>query len=110
MKRSLERIIRWYGCQVVLEGPDLQKTVRAFLRPVTSRSLHNLRRDVDELGTVPGGQYLFIGPADCGLEQAELVLCGGKRYAPRRVERLLLGEEAVCVWALLIGEGGEDPG
>ena len=110
MKRSFERIIRFYGCQVTLEGPKGTKTLRAFLRPVTSRSLHNLRREMDELGMVPGGQYVFIGPADCGLEEAELVLSAGKRYAPRRVERLLIGEEAVCVWGLLAGEGGEDPG
>lgn len=110
MRRDLARILRYYGCDVTVLLPDGERTVRAFLRPVTSRSLQNLRHSFDELGQIPGGQYVFIGPAGCGLEQAEAVVSQGVRYAPCRAENLLLGDETVCVWGLLTRGGDEDGG
>lgn len=111
MKRTIERIMRRYGAQVTLHFADgAEQTVRAFLRPVTSKSLQNMRRDFDELGQIPGGQYLFIGPADCSLAQADWVGCGGVRYLPRRAETLLLGDEVCYIWGLLTGGGEEDGG
>ena len=102
--------MRYYGCDVTLEWDGGQETVRAFLRPVASKSLQNLRHDYDELGRIPGGLYVFIGPAGCTLGKAEAAVSGGVRYEPRRAETLWIGDQACCIWGLLTRGGDEDAG
>lgn len=110
MKRTLDALLKHYGNRTTLIFSDRETTLRAFLRPVTTKSLQSLRHEMDELGQIPGGQYLFLGPPDCGLAGAEMVVCGGVRYLPRRVETLLLGDEPCCVWGYLTRGGDEDGG
>ena len=110
MRKTIGRLLRLYGADAVLKGPDGEKTIRAVVRPVPSKSLEHSRIRFDELGVLPGGLYLFLGPADCGLREAESLEFQGETYLPRRAETLLLGEKPCYVWGLLTTGGAADGG
>lgn len=99
----------YYGVPVtLLAGDGTAISTRAFVRPVTAKSTQNLRRAVDELGELPAGTYLYLGPPEHDLPAAARVACGGVRYIPRRSELLMCGTQAVCRWGLLEREGEAD--
>jgi hypothetical protein len=109
MKRTIERIIRFYGVPAALVAADGTETaVRAFIRPVTSKAKENLLRAVDELGELPVGRYLYLGPPEHDVLSAARVVSNGTRFVPRRSETVLCGTEAVCCWGLLEREGEID--
>ena len=110
MRNTIERLFRLYGAETVLTLPAGEKTVRAVVRPVPGKSLEHGRIRFDELGVLPGGLYLFLGPADCGLREAETVEFRGEIYLPRRAETLTLGERPCYVWGLLTKGGTADGG
>lgn len=108
MKRAILRLIARYGRAVTLHLPQGTQTMHAMLRPVTSKSIASMHREMDELGYLPHGMYLLLAPPNCPLEQAQWVECGGEMYLPRRVERLTLAEEEYYIWGLLTKEGTGD--
>jgi len=109
MKRTIERIIRAYGVPAVLvSGDGTETAVRAFIRPVTAKAKENLRRAVDELGELPVGRFLYLGPPEHDVLSAVRVVSGGTRFVPRRSETVRCGAEAVCCWGLLEREGEID--
>lgn len=110
MKQTILRILRYYGEPLLLERQGVLSPARAFLRPVTSKSWQAMRRALDELGEIPQGQYLFIGPADCQLETVEAILCREKRYLVKRAELLTIGGDVVCTWGLCQQGGPSDAG
>lgn len=109
MKRTIDRVIRYYGAPAILHYADgTAVCVRAFIRPVTARSAWNLHRALDDLGQLPVGMFLYLGPADRDILQAQWIACGEERFAPRRSEQILFGGEAVYCWGLLEKEGAAD--
>lgn len=108
MRGIILRLILRYGRRVTLNLPDGAVTLRAVLRPVTSKSVQSMRREMDELGTVPEGMYLLLAPPDCALAAAESVDCAGVSYLPRRVETITLGDGEYYIWGLLTRGGACD--
>ena len=109
MRQILAGIIRSFGSTVeAVKGGETAR-FRAFLQPVTSKSWQNMDRVIGPLGEIPRGQYLYIGPVEQDVLAADFLRCGGAAYLVRRADTLLLGDEPLYVWALLVRRGGEDP-
>lgn len=110
-ERLIRGLIERYGTEVTvysdgaLATTRASRVTRAFFRIVTSKSWQNMERMVTNAGEVPRGQYLYIGCADCPLQNTDMIMFDGRRFVVRRSERIFLGAEAVFVWALCV-EGG----
>lgn len=109
MRRMLGRILAQYGSEMTLYGTEGERRVRAFLQPVTAKGLDAARRTIQELGEIPEGRYVYIGPADAPLREDEHVEYRDERYRVCRAQTLVVADEALYVWALMMKEGGEDP-
>lgn len=108
MKRMITRVLKQYGVPAVLEHGEEKVLLRIFFQPSMSKSWDSMNPIVTPLGQLPGGQYLYIGPADQPISQADQVSVGGQDYIMRRVETYLDSEGPVYRWALCVRKGGED--
>lgn len=100
MKEIFNYVVGRYGVKVELVGEETSRTVTAFLQPVTSRDKRYYKDRVANAGIVPGMRYLYLGPADSGLEDTD-VICGGSTYAAVSTETIMAGGQALCCWAIL---------
>ncbi len=105
MKRTLSDLTARYG-RTVRRG---QAEFSAFLNPVTHTSRENLRRAGCDLGEVPAGVYVYIGPLEPMLEVDDTVTADGEDFLVRRAETLLLGGTALYRWGLLTKVGSPWP-
>ena len=109
MKNMIDRILRYYGSRMELKTADGTATVCAFLQPVSGK--RSIEQQLCDVGQLPQGSYLYIGPAEHPLFQDDSVLCGGFTYRVVRAEQLLVRDTAVYLWAVLKRIGGaEDAG
>ena len=109
MKREFAKMIRDYGSPVTIRFPAGDTAVKAFFQPVMARTWNTLQRNVRELGEAPQGQWLYLGPAEPDLAQAEGVQVDGADYRIRRTAMLMHRGQTLYCWAILTREGGEDP-
>ena len=109
MREIIERIIADYGSTVTAAENGGERSFRAFLQPVTSKSWQNMERVFGPLGEIPRGQYLYIGPAEQDISGADHLRCGGVDYIVRRAEPILVGDEALYLWGLCVRKGADDP-
>ncbi len=109
MRKTIERIIEHYGSSVSAVSGTQSREFRAFLQPVTSKSWQNMEKVFGPLGEIPRGQYLYLGPAQEDILEAEFLRCQGREYLVRRADTLLFGDEALYVWGLCVKKGGADP-
>lgn len=100
MKEVFDYVVGRYGMEVELAGEDGTRIVTAFLQPVTSRDKRYYKDRVTEAGIAPGMRYLYLGPVDSGLEQAD-IRCGDRIYAALSSETIMAGGEPLCCWAIL---------
>lgn len=105
MKKIIDRILRDYGTQLFLVRGESKTPVRAFLQPVTSKSWQNVQHIYQTQGRIPRGQYLYLGPAEADILQADHLELDGRRYEVRRADTILLGDQPLYVWGLCV-EGG----
>lgn len=109
MKTILERIIQKYGSRVVIHGATQTTDTRMFLQLVTSKSWQNMERMFPTGGEIPRGQFLFIAPEDCGVENGDSLSSNGRVFIVRRVDAVMLKDESVFLWGLCVEGGGVDP-
>lgn len=109
MREIIARIIRDYGSTVEAVQAERTTVFRAFLQLVTSKSWQNMDRVIGPLGEIPRGQYLYLGPVEQPVAEADFLRCGGKEFLVRRADTLLFGDEPIYIWGLLVQKGGEDP-
>lgn len=107
MRERIDKILAQYGSEMLLAQADGERTVRAFLQPVTASSREVVRKAVGHLGELPGGRWVYIGPADAPLREEDRIVLRGERFRVRQAELLVVAEEALYVWALLQKDGGE---
>lgn len=107
MEELIGRIISKYGTAMEVRKDGRWVAIRAFLQPVTTKAKQNMQKEVSPLGEIPGGQYVFIGPADAVAENDTLRLAGEK-YLVRRLDRVYYGDRAVYSWGLCSRKGEED--
>lgn len=86
--------------------PEGVSCLRAVFQPTTSLSWQNMRRQVMDLGELPMGQYLYLGPEDIKL--AQYLICGDKVFLPRRCDPIRLGNRLLCYWGLCVPAGEEE--
>lgn len=100
MKEVFDYVVGRYGVAVELVEQEKTRKVTAFLQPVTSMDKRYYKDRVTEAGVAPGMRYLYLGPADSSLEQAD-IRCGGRTYAAVSSETIMAGGEGLCCWAIL---------
>ena len=108
MRKLISKILRTYGVPAVLEHGDEYVELRIFFQPSMSKSWDSMNPIVGPLGQLPGGQYLYIGPAEQEISQGDQVTVGGNAYILRRVETYLDRNGPVYQWGLCVRKGGED--
>ena len=104
----ISRILQKYGVPAVLEHGGESVELRIFFQPSMSKSWDSMDPIVTPLGQLPGGQYLYIGPAEQEIAQGDQVSVGGNDYILRRVEAYLGPDGPMYRWALCVRKGGED--
>lgn len=109
MRERIDKILAQYGSEMLLARADGERTVRAFLQPVTEKSRETMRKTIGMLGEIPVGRFLYVGPAEPALPEDAEVRFRGESYRACRTETLVVADEALYVWGLLKKEGGDEP-
>ena len=108
MERYIKEILAQYGAILTVCHGETQTACRGFLRPVTGKYWQNMEHVLSDIGQVPRGQYVYLGPPEVPLVQGDRVILEGTAYLVRRGERILLGDRCLYYWGLCIQEGTED--
>lgn len=108
MKSTVEAILRQYGTDLRITSGEEQKTVRGFFRAVNSKSWQSMESEATLLGEISRGQYAYIGPADGGIREGDILSLGEKTYLFRRVELYYYGNQPVYQWGLCVEKGVND--
>ena len=64
MRRMIGKILRIYGVPAMVTHGEVVSQVKVFFQPSASKSWDSMNPIVGPLGQLPGGQYLYIGPAE----------------------------------------------
>lgn len=107
MKRFIDAIFRAWGSDVTLVMGSERVTVRAILEPVTSVRMQAMRRLIRDAGEIPQGEYLYLGPAQTQILQADYLLRDGEIFLPRRSERFFAKGKPLYIWGLALRAGEE---
>ena len=108
MKSTVEAILRQYGTDLLITSGEEQRTVRGFFRAVNSKSWQSMESEATLLGEISRGQYAYIGPADGGIREGDILSLGEKTYLFRRVEPYYYGNQPVYQWGLCVEKGVND--
>ena len=106
MREKIARILALYGSDVRIEKADGECAVRAFIQPVTAHGWDSIRKTVSDLGQVPVGRFVYIGPAEPSVREGDSIECEEKLYTVCRAETMVFAREDLYTWALLREVGG----
>lgn len=107
MRRMMDRALKRYGVAAVLEHDGKNIPLRIFFQPSMSKSWDSMNPIVTPLGQLPGGQYLYIGPAEQPISQGDVVQVSAGSYVIRRAETYLDRNGPVYQWALCVRKGSD---
>ena len=85
------------------DGTKLQE-MSAFISPLRYKNKMYLYGVNTEIGYNSQGHYLYIGPPDPDLTQAqdsEYISCMGEKYRIDRAEKVYKGEDVFYIWAII---------
>lgn len=108
MRRMISKILRCYGVPAVVTHGGTAAQVSIFFQPSKSKSWDSMNSIVGPLGQLPGGQYLYIGPAEQEISEGDQVEVDGNGYILRRCEAYRDSDGPVYWWGLCVRKGGED--
>ena len=108
MRHKIEKILRRYGTPILLRRAQGDSTLYGFWQHTGSLGWKNMQPVYSQLGEVPRGQYVYIGPAGQQVQTGETLEVGEKDYMLRRVEPVYYGEEIAYYWGMCVEKGGED--
>lgn len=108
MRRMISKILNYYGTPAVVKRGKTEAEVRVFFQPSASKSWVAMNPIMSPLGQIPGGQYLYIGPAEQEIAAGDRVDVGGNAYIFRRCEAYCDSDGPVYWWGLCVQKGGED--
>lgn len=80
------------------------KEMHAFISPLRYKNKMYLYGVNTEIGYNSQGHYLYIGPPDPDLTQAqdgEYISCMGEKYRIDRAEKVYKGEDVFYIWAII---------
>lgn len=104
MRRVIEELLQRFGVDALVKGIP----IRIFLQFSNSKSWDSMNPIITPVGQIPGGQYLYIGPADIAIASDDEVTVAGTDYIIRRSEVYQTNEGPIYRWALCALKGGED--
>ncbi len=104
MRRVIEDLLQRFGVDALVKGIP----TRIFLQFSNSKSWDSMNPIITPVGQIPGGQYLYIGPAEIAITADDEVTVAGTDYIIRRSEVYQTNEGPIYRWALCALKGGED--
>lgn len=107
MRGIMEMVLARWGTEMVLRQAGHETRLLGLIQHSRSKSLQNMRSSYSPLGQIPGGQYVYIGPAQPAAAAGDELILGGKTYILRRVERVWFRNAPVYCWGLCAEKGGE---
>ena len=108
MEEMVNGILTSYGSDLVLFHNGESHDVRAFFRPVQSKSWSYLEGEYSPLGEIPRGQYVYIGPAEPFAEVGDDIRINYTFYRVRRSEVIMGFYGPLYCWAMCVEKGGDD--
>ena len=81
--------------------------LQGLIQHSRSKSLQNMRGDYSPIGRIPGGQYVYIGPAQPAPAAGDELIFGETVYILRRVDRVWFRNVPIYTWGLCVEKGGE---
>ena len=105
MNALVEKVLERYGSRIVLHRGEERLGFRGFFHHTASKDWHNMEKVFSPLGQIPRGQYAIIAPASLGLKVGDILEHNGKSYSLRRVEIILVRDEALYSWGLCVERG-----
>lgn len=108
MRRMMDKTLRRYGIAAQVCHDGNVERVRIFFQASTSKSWQNMEPVMGPLGRVPGGQFLYIGPAGVEISREDTVTVGGKSYLLRRAEAVRDSSGVAFHWGLCVEKGGAE--
>lgn len=106
MRKTVEKILQRYGCEVTFRRITGDKKVYGFMQHTGSLSWQNMRVAMSPLGQIPRGQYLLLIPVDPELRKGDYFCKDAIWYVVRRVEKVMYQDETIYCWCLC-EEGGD---
>ena len=94
----VRQVLERYGQDVTVDTADGERTVRAFLQPMTERD-ERARSDVTSIGWVDGRLWLYLGTMS--LETGDTLRWQERRFQVRSCRPYCLGEQTMVFWAVL---------
>lgn len=104
MQRMIEKILNYYGRDMVISRAGEEFPVRGFLQVVTGTAKQKTQVEVCPLGTVKQGRYVYIGPLEPRLQMEDTLMLDGTVYIVRQAENV----SGAYVWAMCVEKGSED--
>ena len=108
MEDRLNDILSGYGSDLVLYHQGKGYELKAFFRPVQSKSWSYLEGEYSPLGEIPRGQYVYIGPADPRAEVGDDIRINYTFYRVRRSEIIMGTFGPLYCWAICVEKDGDD--
>lgn len=101
-----ESIFEDYGRPAAFASKEgeIIKEMRAFISPLRYKNKMYLYGVNTEIGYNSQGYYLYIGPPDPDLTEAdngEYISCLGEKYRIDRAEKVYKGSEVFYIWAII---------
>lgn len=101
---SMSSAIRKYGSTVKIEKHGETTYCKAFIQPLRRRNRSYLSDKILPAGCFDSGYYLYIGDRRYTFERndSSVITCNNKSYTVSVSENIIVGEEVVYVWAILL--------
>ena len=94
----VRQVLERYGQDVTVDTADRERTVRAFLQPMTERD-ERARSDVTSIGWVDGRLWLYLG--QMALEETDTLGWNGWTFRVRSCRPYYVGDRLSHYWAVL---------
>lgn len=107
MRKMVDMILQKYGTEVTLCREQGDVTVRCFFQPVNSTSWQSIAHTASPLGYNNRAEYLCIGPAEAGIQEADVLQVQDRCYLAQRVEPYCYCGQTVYQWVLCVERGGQ---
>ncbi len=104
MRKVIDGLLERFGVDATVNGIR----TRVFLQFSNSKSWDSMNPIITPVGQIPGGRYLYIGPAHLEIQPGDEVTVGETSYIMRRCEAYHGGEGILYRWALCALKGKED--
>ena len=103
MKTVIDRLLERFGLDATVNG----NPVRIFFQFSNSKSWDSMNPIITPVGQIPGGQYLYIGPAEVEIAAGDELRVNNTPYIMRRCEVYQTQEGPIYRWALCALKGKE---